>query len=206
MHTFTAQDFQSWDRFYRANFINSLSGYKPAFLVGTVNESGQPNLSIFSNIIHLGADPALIGMLNRPREAAPHTLSNIEKTGVFTLNMISRNMIDAAHQTSAKYAADISEFDTTGLTPCWRDGCNAPFVEESPVHLHLEKLQVIPIEQNGTFFIIGALKSVHLNASMIESDGFLDLTKAEIICTQGIDGYFLPEKIKRLPYAKPTKI
>jgi flavin reductase (DIM6/NTAB) family NADH-FMN oxidoreductase RutF len=203
MHTFSTQDFQSWDRFYRAKFINSLSGYKPAFLVGTVNESGQPNLAIFSNIIHLGADPAMIGMLNRPREAAPHTLSNIEKTGEYTLNMISKNMIDAAHQTSAKYAADISEFDATGLTPCWRDGCTAPFVEESPVQLQLDKIQIIPIELNGTFFIIGTLKSVHMNPSIIQADGFLDLSMEEIICTQGIDGYLLPEKIKRMPYARP---
>jgi flavin reductase (DIM6/NTAB) family NADH-FMN oxidoreductase RutF len=204
MHTFSTQDFQSWDRFYRANFINSLSGYKPAFLVGTVNETGQPNLAIFSNIIHLGADPALIGMLNRPREAAPHTLSNIEKTGEYTLNMVSKNMVDAGHQTSAKYPADISEFDATELTPCWREGCKAPFVEESPIELHLEKVQIIPIELNGTFFIIGALKAVHLDPSIVESDGFLDLAKEDIICTQGIDGYFLPERIKRLPYAKPS--
>jgi flavin reductase (DIM6/NTAB) family NADH-FMN oxidoreductase RutF len=203
MHKFTTQDFQSWDRFYRGNFINSLSGYKPAFLVGTINEAGQPNLAIFSNIIHLGADPALIGILNRPREAAPHTLSNIEKTGVYTLNMISKNMIDAAHQTSAKYPADISEFDATGLGPCWREGCNAPFVEESPVQLHLEKVQIIPIEMNGTFFIIGALKSVYIDPNIIQADGFLDLIQEDIICTQGIDGYFLPEKLRRIPYAKP---
>jgi len=33
----TAPEFQQWERFYRANFINSLSGYKSASLIGTCN-------------------------------------------------------------------------------------------------------------------------------------------------------------------------
>jgi flavin reductase (DIM6/NTAB) family NADH-FMN oxidoreductase RutF len=78
-----------WDRFYRANFINSLSGFKPVSLVSTINAAGISNLAIFSNIVHIGADPALVGFINRPREAAPHTIENIEQTGYYTINHIS---------------------------------------------------------------------------------------------------------------------
>ena len=52
---------ESWERFYRANFINCLSGFKPVSLLGTINQQGQTNLGVFSNIIHIGADPALVG-------------------------------------------------------------------------------------------------------------------------------------------------
>mgnify|MGYP000101847624 CR=1 FL=1 len=60
MQYFSINEIKEWDRFYRANFINSLQGFKPACLLGTVNERGQPNLAIFSNIVHIGADPALM--------------------------------------------------------------------------------------------------------------------------------------------------
>ena len=106
MQHFTINEIKEWDRFYRANFINSLQGFKPVSLLGTVNENGQPNLAIFSNIVHLGADPALIGFINRPVEAAPHTLHNIEVTGQYTINHIQPSFVAAAHQTSAKYPAD----------------------------------------------------------------------------------------------------
>jgi len=54
------EDLASFDRFTRANIINSLSGFKSASLIGTVNKNAQPNLAIFSNIVHIGADPALV--------------------------------------------------------------------------------------------------------------------------------------------------
>ena len=97
-------DIQGWERFYRGNFINSLSGFKSASLIATVNNNGTSNLAVFSNIVHIGADPAMIGFVNRPREAAPHTLGNIEATGAYTINLIPANLIEQAHQTSAKYA------------------------------------------------------------------------------------------------------
>ena len=73
-------DLQGFDRFTRANILNSLSGFKSASLIGTVNKNGQANLAIFSNLVHIGADPALVGFINRPLDAAPHTLSNIQET------------------------------------------------------------------------------------------------------------------------------
>ena len=116
MAFFSLADIQSWERFYRGNFINSLSGFKSASLIATVNNEGMSNLAIFSNIVHIGADPALIGFVNRPREAAPHTISNIEATGAYTINLIPANLIEQAHQTSAKYPDEESEFAAVGLT------------------------------------------------------------------------------------------
>ena len=82
------RDLTQWDRIRRANFVNSLSGFKSASLIGSIDVKGHHNLSLISNIVHLGADPALIGYINRPRAATPHTLGNIEATGVYTVNHI----------------------------------------------------------------------------------------------------------------------
>lgn len=95
-------DLQGFDRFTRANILNSLSGFKSASLIGTVNKNGQANLAIFSNLVHIGADPALVGFINRPLDAAPHTLSNIQETGSYTINHITADIFPQAHQSSAK--------------------------------------------------------------------------------------------------------
>ena len=95
MQYFSIDEIKGWERFYRANFINSLQGFKPVSLLGTVSENGIPNLAIFSNIIHIGADPALIGFINRPVEAAPHTIQNIELTRHYTINHIQPSFVAA---------------------------------------------------------------------------------------------------------------
>jgi hypothetical protein len=51
------------DKHYRTNLINGLSGAKPACLIGTQNNYGITNLALFSNILHIGANPALMDVL-----------------------------------------------------------------------------------------------------------------------------------------------
>ena len=196
-------EIKNWDRFYRGNFINSLSGFKSASLIGTMNKNGETNLAIFSNIIHLGADPALIAFQNRPKEAAPHTIGNIEATGVYTINHIQINFIEQAHQTSAKYAANISEFNAVGLTAEFKNSIQAPFVAESNIKYALELKEIIPIQHNGTFLVIGAVTDIFINEELIEADGFIAAHKNNSICSLGIDGYYSTNFITRLPYAKP---
>ncbi len=192
----------SWERFYRANFINTLSGFKSVSLIGTSNNEGNSNLAIFSNIVHIGADPALIGFVNRPREAAPHTLSNIEATGSYTINHVHADILDAAHQTSAKYPIDESEFEAVGLTPDFREGVTAPFVKESRIQYAMELSEVIPIQTNGTYFVIGKLISVYFDESTLSDDGFLDISKAGSLTSLGLDAYYETTMMKRLRYAK----
>ena len=68
----------------RACLINSLPGFKPAVLVGTVDKEDRTNLAIISALFHIGSNPPLLGMLLRPRSerSQQHTLSNLiaEKT------------------------------------------------------------------------------------------------------------------------------
>ncbi|MFT6737257.1 MAG: flavin reductase (DIM6/NTAB) family NADH-FMN oxidoreductase RutF, partial [Kangiellaceae bacterium] len=58
----------------RANFINSLSGFKSANLIGTQSIEGVNNLSMVSSVFHVGANPPLIGMLIRPHTVKRDTL------------------------------------------------------------------------------------------------------------------------------------
>jgi flavin reductase (DIM6/NTAB) family NADH-FMN oxidoreductase RutF len=203
MKYYSINEINSWDRFYRANFINSISGFKPVSLISTIHKSGIPNLAVFSNIVHLGADPALIGFINRPRQAAPHTLSNIEHSGFYTINHIHPSFVAKAHQTSAKYDEGISEFDAVGLTPEFREDFQVPYVLESFVKYGLSLSEIIPIKENGTFLVIGKLMHAYVKESIVEQDGFIDLSKAESMVSLGIDGYTGTGSITRFKYAKP---
>jgi flavin reductase (DIM6/NTAB) family NADH-FMN oxidoreductase RutF len=163
----------------------------------------QSNLAIFSNIVHIGADPALIGFINRPKAAAPHTIANIEATEDYTINHIQESFVKKAHQTSAKYAVDINEFKAVGLTEIYKGNCKAPFVAESSIQYSMKLVEIIPIKHNGTFLVIGAVQDVYLEEEIVEPDGFISLEKAGSISSLGIDRYYETKPIARFDYAKP---
>ena len=201
MKHYAIAEIQGWSRIYRANFVNSLSGFKPVSLIATVNKADQPNLAIFSNIVHLGADPALIGFINRPREAAPHTIKNIEETGFYTINHIQPAFVENAHQTSAKYPESVNEFEAVGLTSIYKDGFMVPYVAESHVQIALSLSEIIPLS-NGTYLVVGALEHAYVNEQAVASDGFIELSKEGSIVSAGLDAYYTTSPLQRFSYAK----
>ncbi|MBW0176892.1 flavin reductase [Sediminibacterium sp.] len=203
MITISLEEIHSWERFYRANFINCLSGFKSVSLIGTKSKEGVPNLAVFSNIVHLGADPALVGFINRPKAAAPDTIRNIEDTAVYTINHIHSEMIQQAHQTSARYDSSVNEFDAVGLTMLWRNDCNAPFVTESRIQYSVKLANIIPIPANETWLVIGYIESVYLAKDLREKDGILPLEKYGTVTSLGLSSYYETKHIINLPYAKP---
>jgi len=206
MEIITSTTIDTWDRFFRANFINSLTGFKSVNLIGTADAKGNTNLGIFSSIVHIGSNPPYIGYINRPVEAAPHTIANIRETKFYTINHINPDIVEKAHQTSAKYPAEISEFDAVGLTPQFSNGIKAPFVKESKIKYALELEEIVPIQWNNTFLVIGRVLFVVLEDGIVSArDGYLHLDKARTICSNGMDGYYSTELIDRFTYAKPDK-
>ena len=203
MKSFSIDQIKLMDRFTRTHFINTLSGFKSVSLIGSINKSGQTNLAILSNLVHIGADPALIGFINRPTEAAPHTIAYIQETEFYTVNHIHQEIYTRAHQTSAKYLEHISEFEAVGLTPLFRPRISAPFVEESNIQYLLKLEEVIPIKLNGTFLVVGSLQQAFIQEDVMDDDGYLSIEKANSLCSLGINGYYETTFLDKLPYAKP---
>lgn len=198
-------DWQQYDRFYRAHLLNCLSGFKSASLIATRDLSGRSNAALFSNIVHLGADPFLIGHVNRPREATPHTLANIEATGYYTINHIHEEIVIRAHQCSAKYPEGESEFVKCGLTEeAWNE-LPPPYVKESRIKMGLQLEDILPIRQNNTWFVIGRVLEVRIPGEIIEADGFLPIEKSGSLCSLGLDAYYDTRQVARPGYARPKQ-
>ena len=201
----SAETIQQMDSRKRVNTINSLSGFKSASLVGTVNGQGGYNLAIISSIVHLGADPALVGFIMRPHVTRRDTLENILETGAYTINHIHSGIIAHAHQTAARYDGDISEFDETGLTPVITDHCPAPYVAESRIRYALKFVEKMDIQANGTHLVIGEVTEIQVPDGCIDSSGKLDIETAGTVAISGLDQYHATTTLDRFSYAKPGK-
>lgn len=201
MH-FSKEQIAALEKNTRTHFINCLSGFKSANLIGTQDAHGNTNLAIVSSVIHLGAHPPLVGMIMRPHSVPRHTFENIIETGVYTINQVNSDIYTQAHQTSARYDKDECEFSATNLTKEYLNDFNAPFVAQSRLKYAVKFIENQHLAVNGTELVIGEIMDVYLDESALQSDGFLDLHAIDTVAITGLDSYHTANQLNRLPYAK----
>lgn len=193
------------DSRYRATFINSLAGVKQAFLIGSKSLDGHNNLAIFNSLIHIGANPPLWGFICRPDTIKRDTLKNILQTREYSFNFVQNKDSEKAHQTSAKFEAEESEFEACGFDACYYDGFSAPFICEAPIKIGMKFEEKIDIPINGTILLIGRISFIDIDEKYIASDGFVHLDQANTLCCSGLDAYYETRLLHRLSYAKTDK-
>ncbi len=198
---FRKTDISDLQKLERVQLATSLPGAKPICLLGTQASDGTTNLAPFSSVTHLGSNPLLIGVVTRPATVDRHSLSNIIENREWTLNHVHSEILEQAHQCSARY--QVSEFEATGLTPHYEEGIKAPFVAESRVRYSLELKEIIDITANETKLIVGEVTFIEINDSLLEPDYGIDLVEAGTLASTALDTYFKISKYKKIDYAKP---
>lgn len=200
----TESELKNMDRIRRLNIINSITGIKPANLIGTQNKQGNHNLAIFSSVVHLGSDPALLGFITRPTGEVPrNTLDNIVETECYTINHVPIDMIQAAHQTSAKYPESLSEFEQCGFDEQYLETFNAPFVKQANIKIGMQLAEIMPIKRNGTQLVIGEIKLMKLATELISKEGYINLEQAQSAGISGLNSYYQLHLLESFPYARP---
>jgi flavin reductase (DIM6/NTAB) family NADH-FMN oxidoreductase RutF len=201
MNHISQTDIVGMDKTFRTNFVNSLSGFKSLQLVGTKSKAGLSNLAPINSLVHLGANPALLGMIMRPDTVARHTLENIMETEFWTLNNIREEYYVQAHQCAARYDRQTSEFEATNLTECF-GSILAPYLQEASVQIGLKLTERIDIQCNNTHMIIGEIVEVFIDSKFIEHDGTVNHENAGSLTVAGLDSYHKTKKLSRLSYPK----
>ena len=185
--------------------VNSVSGFKSATLVGSADPEGVHNLSVVSSVVHLGSSPAQMGMVLRPPGDDAHTYKNLTATGQCTFNHIGVAWVGQAHQCSARYPAEVSEFEAVGLTPCGVDGdVESPGSVRARVRMGLTLAEdmVLP---NRCHFMVLDVQWVEVDARAVAEDGYVDLGRAGTTAISGLDGYHDTTHLGRFSYAKVGK-
>ena len=191
----------------RLNIINSITGIKPANLIGTMDKNNNLNLAIFSSVVHLGSNPALIGFILRPQQKVRrHTYENIIQNGYYTINHLPSNKTLEGHFTSAKFDKEISEFDACHFTPEFQHNFPAPFVKESNLKMGLKHVESIPIEYNDTVMVVGKIIQVYVAENTLSEEGYINLEEAKSVGISGLNTYYDLKKIDSYPYARPHEI
>ena len=202
---YSKEDLNSFDKRFKANFINTISGYKSGSLIGTVNSDGVSNLAVFSSVVHVGSYPALLGFVMRPLTVPRHTYANIKNNKTFTINQIHKNITGKAHFTSAKFDDNESEFKALKLTEEFIEDFSAPFVKESHIKIGL-RFQEEHELKNGCLFIVGSIEFAHVKPSAVQKDGSINLEAIDSIAISGLNKYYTGALYEEYPYAKKEDV
>ena len=207
MTFFSEEDILQMPKVKRLNIINSITGIKPANLISTIDERNRHNLAIFSSVVHLGSNPALIGFILRPQQKIRrHTHENILENGYYTINHLPNHKTLEGHYTSAKFDKETSEYDVCHFTPEFQHDFPVPYVKESFLKMGLKHVESIPIKYNGTVMIVGKILQVYVAKSSLSEEGYINLEEAKSVGISGLNTYYDLKKIDSYPYASPHEL
>lgn len=202
---FVLAEILEMEKIPRLNLINSLSGFKSASLIGTLSRETVLNLALFNSVVHIGSNPPYMGFILRPTVVPRHTYNNIKETGFFTVNHVHEEIVEQAHQTSAKYPEAVSEFKACGLTPEFSERVTAPYVAESRIKIGLKYAEEHRIKANATLLIVGKIVEIIVPEACLDSSGAVVLEAAGSVAVSGLDTYYRTERLARLDYARPPR-
>ena len=195
----SADAWSDWENTNRVHFFHSILGPRTAWLLGTQNTEDVNNLALFSSIVHLGSNPALMGIKFRPVHVRRDSYRNIKSNKLFSLNMVSNDIIEKAHLCSHSIPAQESEFDYAQLQTAFHDGLNVPFLKDAPLSLLMRYSEEYFIEANQTVLMVASIENVFIDQSIVDDAGYVLHEHADTALVSGLNKYYRTEFNKELP-------
>lgn len=200
-----AEDLAAMPSRARAVLFNLLSGIQPAVVVSTANEDDGCNLAVFNSLTHIGSNPAFLGLFFRPLTVERHTYNNLKRTGTMVINHLPAAMVNAVHQTSAKFKKGVSEAAMLGLSTANVEGFDAPYLQDAFISIGLRYEEEHLIHANETLMVIGRCEWIRWNGVEYNEEGFFDWEALSPLLVAGLDDYYHAKSLVRLAYAEPNK-
>ncbi|RJG04011.1 flavin reductase family protein [Noviherbaspirillum sedimenti] len=183
----------------------AIVGPRPIGWMGTKSKEGISNLSPYSFFNALNHQPALLGFASIGYK---DTVRNIEQTGEFTWNLVSRDIAAKMNQSSVSAPPDVDEFMLAGLTKAPSRLVEAPRVAESPVSLECRLSEIIRLKSSqgkevDTWFVYGEVVYVHIRKDLLV-DGIYDTVKGRpVLRGGGLSDFFEIIEASRFAMMKP---
>lgn len=145
--------------------VKSILIPRPIAWVGTVDGHGTANLAPHSFFTMVSEEPPIVMFSSTTRK---DSLNNAEATGEFTVSLVSRPQFEQANQTSARYAPEVSEFETVGIEAEPSVAVAPPRVAGSPAVMECTVERII--EVGGNHMVLGRVVHVAVDTDTLSTD------------------------------------
>ncbi|GES48663.1 flavin reductase [Rhizobium sp. NBRC 114257] len=163
---------------------------RPIGWIGSKGRDGSLNLSPYSFFNAVSDRPKLVMFSSAGRK---DSVRNVEETGVFTANLVSRHIVEKMNHSSVAVPYGVNEFELAGLTANPGELIDAPYVAEAFAVLECRVTETLqPKGLNGevseNIMVIGQVVGIHIDETIIR-DGRLDMALVRPIARMGYMDY-----------------
>ncbi|MBB3607847.1 flavin reductase family protein [Rhizobium sp. BK602] len=163
---------------------------RPIGWIGSKGRDGSLNLSPYSFFNAISDRPKLVMFSSTGRKDSAR---NVEETGVFTANLVSRNLVEKMNHSSISVPYGTNEFELAGLTAEPGRLVDAPYVAEALAVLECRVTEIMrPRDLDGqptdNVMVFGQVVGIHIDETIIR-DGRLDMALARPVARMGYMDY-----------------
>ncbi|KAA1178569.1 flavin reductase family protein [Rhizobium tropici] len=163
---------------------------RPIGWIGSKGRDGSLNLSPYSFFNAVSDRPKLVMFSSAGRK---DSVRNVEETGVFTANLVSRHIVEKMNHSSIAVPYGTNEFELAGLTAKPGQLVDAPYVGEAFAVLECRVTEVLQPkgldgETSENIMVIGQVVGIHIDETIIR-DGRLDMALTRPVARMGYMDY-----------------
>lgn len=163
---------------------------RPIGWIGSKGRDGSLNLSPYSFFNAISDRPKLVMFSSAGRK---DSVRNVEETGVFTTNLVSRHVLEKMNHSSIAVPYGVNEFELAGLTAKPGELIDAPYVGEAFAVLECRVTEILQPkgldgEASENIMVIGQVMGIHIDEAIIR-DGKLDMGLAKPVARMGYMDY-----------------
>lgn len=174
------------------NPFNAFITPRPIAWISTQDGNGQHNLAPYSFFNGAAYVPPQVMFastgIKQDQAGTKDTVANIRETGVFCVNVVEEAALHAMNTTSADMPAGTSEFDAAGLTAAPCSDITCPRIDNAPVSMECRMTQIVKIEGDANYVVMGEVIGVHIRDSCLR-DGRFDITTFRPLARLGYRDY-----------------
>jgi flavin reductase (DIM6/NTAB) family NADH-FMN oxidoreductase RutF len=162
---------------------------RPIGWLSTVDPDGNVNLAPYSFYNAFCEAPPIVGFSSGGRKDSQR---NIEATGEFVANLVTRKHALAMNLTSAAFPPGVDEMEHAGLAAAPSRLVRPPRVADAPAALECKLLLVLPLEDlegrpTANTLLLGQVVGVHIHPAFLKG-GLFDIAAAGTIARCGYRG------------------
>jgi len=192
------------------NYLQYAIAPRPICFASTVDKHGNVNLSPFSffNMVSTNPPVCVFSPSRRVRDSTTkHTLENIREVPECVINIVTYDMVQQTSLASVEYPKGVNEFIKAGFTPIASELVRPPRVAESPVQFEcvVNEVKVLGHGPGAGNLILAEIKLMHINESILDTDGKIDQQKLDLVARLGGDWYARVNWDNLFKVAKPVR-
>lgn len=185
--------------------FNAVVAPRPIGWISSQDEHGNLNLAPYSFFNAFNYHPPIVGFAS---VGYKDSVRNIEQTGEFCWNLVTKTLAESMNLTSAGVAAEMNEFQLAGLERKASKIVSVPHVALSPVTFECRMSQIVQLrgadqQLVDTWMVFGEVVGVHIASNHLHQGIYQTAFAQPVLRGGGAADYFTIDESLRFTMNRP---